>query len=174
MGQYYTAVFLDSDGKIRAWMNAYSFRGGVKLMEHSWVGTRFMEAIEWLLSPEGYFHKSPIVWAGDYADEEETGKNLYHLCHEQEDKNIMPSPNFFVAKEYPYIVNHTKKEFVQKGGNDSIHPLSLLTAEGNGRGGGDYRGNDERLVGLWARDVISVEKEVPEGYTEFITEFYED
>lgn len=31
------------------------------------------------------------------------------------------------------------------------------------RGGGDYRGNDDR-VGSWARDSISMEREAPEGY----------
>jgi hypothetical protein len=54
-----------------------------------------------------------------------------------------------------------------------IHPLSLLTAEGNGRGGGDYRGAHEDLVGSWARDVISVEREAPAGFTELECEFSE-
>jgi len=41
----------------------------------------------------------------------------------------------------------------------------LLTCEGNGRGGGDFRGESE-LVGLWSRNLISVSEELPEGYTE--------
>jgi hypothetical protein len=49
----------------------------------------------------------------------------------------------------------------------------LLTAEGNGRGGGDYKGSNEHLVGTWARHVISVEKEIPDDYAEFICEFSE-
>jgi len=35
--------------------------------------------------------------------------------------------------------------------------MSLLTAEGNGQGGGDYWGKDEKKVGMWARDVISTD-----------------
>ena len=38
---------------------------------------------------------------------------------------------------------------------------------GNGRGGGDYYGENEELVGTWARDVISIEKDKPNGYDEF-------
>ena len=41
-----------------------------------------------------------------------------------------------------------------------IHPLPLLTCEGNGRGGGDFRGNNP-WIGKWARDVISIEKKLP-------------
>jgi hypothetical protein len=70
----------------------------------------------------------------------------------------------FVYKEpivsYTYIVNHTKKVYVKK--TDGLHPLSLLTAEGNGRGGGDYNGPNMDMVGTWARDVISMENEAPD------------
>jgi hypothetical protein len=54
-----------------------------------------------------------------------------------------------------------------------LHPLSLLTAEGNGAGGGDYRGSNEIIVGSWARDVISIDEEIPENYTELICKFNE-
>jgi hypothetical protein len=52
--------------------------------------------------------------------------------------------------------------------------LPLLTAEGNGRGGGDYRGENENLIGSWARDIISVEMEIPDGYDELVCEFSRD
>ena len=58
--------------------------------------------------------------------------------------------------------------FVSLLPTENIH---LLTAEGNGRGGGDYNGPDLELVGTWARDVISVEGLVPEGYTELVCKF---
>jgi hypothetical protein len=45
-----------------------------------------------------------------------------------------------------------------------IHPLPLLTCEGNGLGGGDFRGNERGIVGTWARDLISIESECPKGY----------
>ncbi len=70
--------------------------------------------------------------------------------------------------EYPFCVNHTKKQYVDKRtvpstGDDRLHPLPLLTCEGNERGNGDYFGS-YRYVGSWARDVISVEKEAPKRY----------
>ena len=33
----------------------------------------------------------------------------------------------------------------------------MLTALGNGQGGGDYRGKEEEKIGAWAGDWISVE-----------------
>jgi hypothetical protein len=69
------------------------------------------------------------------------------------------------------IVNHTKKEYVdvfnyvfENGRNDSegwfiFHPLPLLTAIGNGYGGGDYYGlNMKEYVGYWACDEIEIMK----------------
>ena len=55
-----------------------------------------------------------------------------------------------------------------------VHPLPLLTCEGNGRGGGDYRPEDHPLIGIWARDVISVEKEKPDGYVEIAFDLIEN
>lgn len=47
-----------------------------------------------------------------------------------------------------------------------IHPLPLLTAIGNGLGGGDYYGINTDDVGTWAWNEISVEDEPPVEYTE--------
>ena len=38
-------------------------------------------------------------------------------------------------------------------------------------GGGDYYGVNEELIGIWARNVISIEKEIPKDYNEFIVPF---
>jgi hypothetical protein len=54
-----------------------------------------------------------------------------------------------------------------------IHPLPLLTADGNGRGGGDYNGEGIDHVGTWARDRISLMKEIPEDFTEITPNFDE-
>ena len=54
-----------------------------------------------------------------------------------------------------------------------IHPLPLLTAEGNGRGGGDYHGTNMEMVGAWARCRLGLVKEVPEGFTEITPNFIE-
>jgi hypothetical protein len=82
-----------------------------------------------------------------------------------------------------YVVNHDKKQFVDKtkvtkdADGWQIHPLPFLTCEGNGRGGGDFRGEDaNKLVGSWARDTISVETrkaDFPKDYTELIFDLVE-
>ena len=167
MGQYYLAVFLAEDGKfIRAFVDPHSYSHGAKLTEHSYVGTTFMDAVEFMLSPQGIFYKSRVIWAGDYADPEESGDNLYTIARQAEDKLV------FLEKrtEYRFILNHTKKLFINKDALGDIHPLAILTVEGNGRGGGDYYGSDEELCGSWARDIISVESS-DNGYIEFISGF---
>jgi hypothetical protein len=54
----------------------------------------------------------------------------------------------------------------------AIHPLPLLTCEGNGRGGGDFYKEDP-LVGKWARNRVTVSKTKPKGYTEIEFNLFE-
>ena len=159
---------------------------GAKLTEHSYIGNKFVQALEYLISPEGMFYMSRIVWAGDYAESEENEpKNLYLLTIENSTFQV-PPPHDTTC--YRYILNHTKQMYVDKERvvNNSnmkssntysqidFHPLPLLVSEGNGYGGGDYRGNNVELCGTWSRDVISVEKDIPQDYTELICNFYEE
>ena len=175
MGQYYYPIVLSADGKIVVWMLAHRYGNGLKLMEHSFLGNNFVSTFEFGLSPEGPHHKSRVVWAGDYADAEpEKEDNLYHECTEYNE--IRPDEKN--TDKYRFIVNHSKKLFVDKTNvpkcsNDFvIHPLPLLTAEGNGRGGGDFRDGDP-LVGSWARDVISVEETAPPDFEEIVFDLVE-
>jgi hypothetical protein len=165
MGQYYHAIILDAAGKILVWMNAFAYGSGVKLTEHSYVGNNFVSTFEFSLSPEGIYHKSRVVWAGDYADKE-TGqdKNLYEQC---DDYNLI-RPQVKSTEKYRFVVNHTKKQYADKS-KWEMHPLPLLTAEGNGRGGGDIQ-DAPPCVGSWARDVISVEESLPEHFQEVVFE----
>jgi len=55
-----------------------------------------------------------------------------------------------------------------------IFALNLLLALGNGLGGGDYHGEDEQLVGHWAGDSISLDDEIPEGFSELSVSFTEE
>ena len=179
MGQYYHSVNLDKKEHL-------SGNGGIKLMEHSWIENDFVKAVETLLTKYGPWYKNKIVWAGDYANgeinkEEEASNsnpNIYDLLDENEYRFIVPYEiDKVIAKakidisDYKYIINHTKKLYVDKTllpEDDGwiVHPLPLLTAEGNGRGGGDYSESypDIKLVGTWARDSISIEKEIPKDY----------
>lgn len=117
--------------------------------------------------------------------------NLYSLC----EQSLRVKPKATVVKER-YIVNHDKKQFIdkkkvlvtdvyhdKKTGKDwtfKIHPLPLMTCEGNNRGGGDFYPDETRnqgntaLIGTWARDLISIESKVPEGFTEVIFDLTEN
>lgn len=201
MGQYFKPCFLKEDKKTPiGFADSHDFGSGLKLMEHSWMKNDFVGFIESLLTKDMAFYKSPIVWAGDYADEEpfesipkkvidalvedgyeleevqKNGANLYSIAYHSAVKLQSTTNMVLKSKDKRYLVNHDKKVFVDKTKvpKDSdgwqIHPLPLLTCEGNGRGGGDYRG-DSPLVGSWARDIISVEglkSDIPKDYTEVI------
>lgn len=172
MGQYYKIIILaEKDDFIRFFIEI-SYGLGQKLTEHSYQNINFLNTIEYLLSPKGSFYKSRIVWSGDYADPEQNTKNLYHMTEDERNKEYFPKFTK-LEDEYKYIVNHTKKQFIDKSKYKSIHPLPLITAEGNGRGGGDYFGNNEELVGSWSRNIISIEKQIPDDFSEF-TEMFDE
>jgi hypothetical protein len=181
MGQYYHPIILANKNSknnkevISMFMDSWVYQNGSKLLEHSYIDNPFVSTFEFELSPYGMFYNSRVVWAGDYADPEENdeeNKNLYHIISELEEKGLKNcyKPNPKNTSNFRYILNHSKKEFVDKKGR-LFHPLPLLTAEGNGRGGGDYRGEQEELVGRWSRDYISVEEFAPEEYTELKYKF---
>jgi len=219
MGQYYKAVFLTENNKPLASVSSYDFGNGAKLMEHSWAKNPFVRFVErqLMVAPQ------KVVWAGDYADEEnpstltnaeikvladeeseywnskvlkEKGVNLYSLSetigrlthdesikdkYEHDYKEVAP----LTAK---YLVNHDKQEFVDKTKTPkdsdgwAIHPLPILTCEGNGRGGGDFFINTEikqgntSLIGAWARNRISVatkKSDIPKGFKEVVFDLIE-
>ena len=104
-----------------------------------------------------------------YRPQTDNDENLYSKCSECEDDNGKIIRKGKPELEYNsvsdddnrYLVNDDKKEYVDMWdvialGGSRIHPLPLLTSEGNGRGGGDYWGLDDKYVGSWARDFIRV------------------
>lgn len=198
MGQYYKAIILndqtnkDDKETIKSWVISWDYNSGQKLMEHSWLGNDYVHALETLI----HDNPSRVVWAGDYADNEiDTDYNLNSLA----DDDTKSKPKFDPSQidkflTYRYIINHTKGEYIDKTIlpiNDSytdketgetwdyyIHPLPLLTSEGNGRGGGDYHTNEEHLenmIGNWARDVIEVTNDInrADGMTLILINFIE-
>jgi hypothetical protein len=182
MGQYYNPCFIEKNEKneisILKYFETWDYQMGSKLMEHSYLKNPLVRTIE----KELYKNPTRVVWAGDYADEEEgLEENLYMLC-EYYDVKAMPKLVKFVEDPlkvpYRYLINHDKKLYVDKrilfgDKRDTenyglyYHPLPLLTCEGNGRGGGDYH-TELDIIGSWSRDLISVDninyKRV--GYTE--------
>ena len=190
MGQYYKVIILADDKKnnkevILLVINPHDYDCGSKLMEHSYLNTQLLNTIEYLISKNGKFYKSRIVWAGDYADEEEDSSNEHDENDEEYDgpQNLYNhSYNYSTFNDvfkvnmdnYKYIVNHSKKQYINKYENSqNIHPLPLLVSEGNDRGGGDYSGYNKQLCGAWARDIISIEEEIPENYTKLDCNFSE-
>jgi len=165
MGQYYKPIVLGKNKKtVKTWMYSHDFSNGLKLMEHSWVGNDFVGTFESQIKN----NPQRVVWAGDYAEPCEGRKNnLYKRCEDKTKVNPTEKVSFIESR---FIVNHTKKTFVDKQAIPDkegwkIHPLPLLTCEGNGLGGGDFGGEGNRkLVGSWARDVISVESKKPKGF----------
>lgn len=184
MGQGYLAIILGEKPQtttgetIRTYVNSHHYNNGYKLTEHSYLRNPYVSAVESLICPTGQHHKSRIVWAGDYADCEQDGDmNLYLMTGMEPNEEKICRPDTYDVTNYRFIVNHTKNLYVDKGPvveTLKYHPLPLLTAEGNGRGGGDYRGNMIELIGSWARDVISVEAQAPDGFQELICDFKDE
>lgn len=158
MGQYYN-IAIKKDGKTKAYNRTIDGEYTMaKLMEHSWYLNPMVNAI----SEKLYKSPSQIAWVGDYADEGE----LYDIAYPKNGRYCVLHRSDFTLNGR-YIVNHTKKLILDcweyltlslKNSEDGwvIHPLPLLTAVGNGRGGGDYRGINQDKVGSWAWDTLEI------------------
>jgi len=176
MGQYYKPINL----KTMEWLYAHEYsHNGLKLTEHSWIGNDFVGAVMKLLTKGNSWYKKPIVWCGDYFSEK--GEEDYY--HKAKDKKKIFTKKIMNEKDQnkSILVNHTKKQYVLYSKQPAIdkdgwkqNPLPLLTALGNQRGGGDYYGLNEDKIGIWARDVLSIEFKIPEGYEEFEIVFNEN
>lgn len=180
MGQYYRPTNITKGESIYP----HDYGNGLKLMEHSYIGNNFVNTVEQLLLTD--WSGDEIVWAGDYADEETGGENLYTMYRE----NTVKPEEEEERKMYRYIVSLTSKEYVDmevviaseenvawvhKGEKIRIHPLPLLLADGNGRGGGDYHSSfNSENVGRWAKERIVLADEVPADYVEISGIFSED
>lgn len=173
---------------------------GIKLMEHSWWDNDFLVnfcARLYERSKENN-KETHILWLGDYADPDclpsleglskcYGGPNKTWLKEALEDenckeKNIANShPEFTLNNKF--LVNTTKQEFINCTTYYTcncdiegmcIHPLPLLTAVGNGEGGGDYFGVNNELAGRWAGDALYIDDEAPtESFTEIFPIFRE-
>ena len=152
---------------------------GMKLTEHSWVENDFVNGVMELIER----NPSMVAWVGDYADEDYDFDGRYtkevYACAWYDDCHDSPFEMFPDTHKDGYIVNHSKGEYidlakyVEANEKDGwcVHPLPLMTAIGNGRGGGDYRGCDEDVVGRWAMDTIEYAHEKPTGFTEISPRF---
>ena len=192
MGQYYKAWVLNArqEGTIESW----DFDNGSKLMEHSWWGNSFVNAVMYMIKD----NPSVVAWVGDYSDDVACPELVYKYCwpssEEEEDKHrLIPEPpenylwddNNKCRKTHGtgYIVNYNRCSYIdldeyiannepsEAGWDGIVHPLPLLTSIGNGQGGGDYhKGRAFDMVGTWFGDVIEYTAEKPPEAFEDITD----
>lgn len=194
MGQYYQPIMVTEKGKVKVFSRDVDGKYTMaKLMEHSWFDNTMVNTF----CNELLNKQIRLAWVGDYADEYKVDdtrpNNLTHdeirwLVKTRKRKGI--GMKFRpLAVRYMLLVNHTKKEFIDmydyKESNENedgwcVHPLPLLTAVGNGFGGGDYCGEDEDKVGSWALDCIELvsyekaESLISQGYESKIYKFKEN
>jgi len=158
MGQYYTPCAIIDD-KVIEGLHSHRYGIGSKLMEHSWLKNDFVKTVESLIIKGGRWFGKPLIWAGDYAD-----SGIYDKAQEIKVKAS--------KKHYRYLLNHTKKVYIDKNKIEAdkkgwkIHPLPLLTSEGNGQGGGDYKGTEMEAIGTWRGDIIEASNKLRKDYTE--------
>ena len=182
MGQYYTPV-ITRGSDIKTYC-CYDYDNGAKLMEHSYIGNNFTETVlKQLLNRPGR-----LAWVGDYAEPSDVKSELAldFINIEGKSDDFKDEPSEIGDNENSFLlvyINETKKEYIRirnyvlrNGANQwgaIIHPIPLLTAIGNGKGGGDYRGINENLVGRWACDEILAMRGLDESYKEYtdITDF---
>lgn len=170
MGQYYMPIIKRGNVLRRAY--SHDFDNGLKLMEHSYVGNNFVNVV----ANEIIDNPAQLYWVGDYAEESDFSspamfKRIYGYAWERtrDNKTTVENPNekFDWSKDW-YFINQTKKEYMEmpKEGDWIYTPISLLTAIGNGRGGGDYR-EENSMVGYWAGDKVYLSENKPDDkYTD--------
>ena len=214
MGQYYRPTIMGKRYGVNGYLHAHEYDNGLKLMEHSYLGNNFVNAVLTKI----YRNPMRVAWMGDYADSPypdipnepyqrklPKAKFMRIWGNVYSDKNRAPKchPAPLYGFDSPdrfngwYLVNRSAKEYVDLGkfqrengwveswtdrdGNKvsvwyAIHPLPLLTACGNNRGGGDYHDvyPDYNLVGIWAFDLIEFANYKPVGFTEREIHFKEE
>lgn len=187
MGQYYRICMQNRDGLV---VNDRRYAGSgyvmAKLMEHSYLGNHLMSSVAFAIENK----PSRIMWVGDYAETSEirqlTNRHVSYSRIWGDDASVDHEFQFKGKFDYAgkFLVNHTKKlvmsydEYLRKNGGkawggDTFDPIPLLTAVGNGRGGGDYYGKNEDKIGSWAWDRLEIASDKPNSYKRFIVSFEE-
>jgi len=177
MGQYYHPINLTR----KTYMYSHHYDNGLKLMEHSWVGNNFVNTF---LVHNLIGHICSIVWSWDYADSEpetitDTDKewqNLYSIIETVENPETITDPDPIYA-----VINMTRSEYVliPKATDDyQIHPIPLLTCEGNNRWGWDFytdgrNSGDYTLIGKWARNDLTAFR-TKEDFDAFVSSVFTD
>jgi len=206
MGQYYVPIIIAEDGTVSTF-SSHEYNSGLKLMEHSWIGNDFVNAVITQL----WNHPMRVAWIGDYSKDpyedayaekicKTKFQRYYRMAWGKNRKKYIIRPdtmNMIGIHSRAYLINHSQQIYVDLGEyidanlyheswtnrytgkteyyDSCVHPLPLLTACGNDRGGGDYRScyADYDKVGTWAFDLIEVSPNCPEGYAKIMYGFSE-
>ena len=181
MGQYFKACFINAKkDKVKKYFESWDTNNGSKLMEHSYVGNHFVMRVTYKM----IYSPQRLVWAGDYGDDVVGDNNYYMLCDNANKVETLYEIEMMkrALDANTIYINHDKKEWFDlkkqtipdmRGWDGVAHPLPILTADGNGRGGGDYCGAHMEMVGMWKGDLIEVSDTIPADYKEikpFFTE----
>ena len=205
MGQYYCPTIMAPDGRILT-ITSNDFGSGAKLTEHSWIGNTFVNAaysliyksqkrVAWIgdyscdeyeTYDEAYTKAMPFDQFKKYYDASwgEDCEGLPVTLFSKKDLAILD-----YGTKRMFLVNHEKHRYIDMTAyiRDNItngglwdgwcmNPLPLLTACGNGRGGGDFcKGRiGYQDIGIWAFDYLEYTDKLPVGYSEAIFYFDEN
>ena len=186
MGQYYTALLLNQQNKYQ-FFHPHKYDNGCKLMEHSYLGNFFPETVARSITEK----PKRIWWIGDYSEPDDfkrpTDKKAFNYYRSKEENDYSSAENHEwkeLGDTKGFLLNHDKKVYIdmskygktapraQKNDPEwdvKIHPLPILTATSNQRGGGDYYGINMDLVGTWAGDLLEITERFPDANYKDIT-----
>lgn len=191
MGQYFEVYNKTRNERIE---HNFNLIGGMKLCEHSYLPNPLSVFLRDLLANE--WKGDEIYHLGDYASPDDGTQTAFKLWDSS--NKILDKADIIKVEDYedpskvvsnPYVINETKKQYLDirdaaitswyKTEDGAIlmfyDPLLLLTACGNGLGGGDYFSDvNRRLIGSWAGDKLSASDKEPEGYEKVRPVFMDD
>ena len=183
MGQYYRTVIKNTVTNEVKVFDGGDFNNFVplKLLEHSWIGNKWVDFIANCI----YKQRCKVAHIGDYANSEEDGEfedDIYSMRNDKKYEKKYNEPEDKFDYKNKYLVNHTSKEYIDLNkymGENLDHdewimnPITLLTAVGNGKGGGDYPENypDSDYIGLWTWSEIELTDSIPTDYVEVMYDF---
>jgi hypothetical protein len=186
----FNTVFLDENNTVLGWACPWKMcKEGMELLEHTTTTSSFCANIASLISPCGQFWKARIVWCGENATPiRGSRETLYKRVSWEHELQELRVPVGGFGTRCPYLVNHTKKEvlnlheilktYTKESFDETLHPLPLLTME-SGTLNDLVRSKTSclpwpflpnrpelTLLGSWARNSVSVERECPSGFTD--------
>lgn len=125
MGQYYMPTLIDDNGTIST-LYSHDYDNGLKLMEHSYIGNDFVNAVLTQL----WKHPQRLAWIGDYSDSfygdpyetklphSEFMKYYDAAWRDEEGRyQIHPAyqPIITLRHKKRYLVNHTQRSYIHIG-----------------------------------------------------------